>query len=107
MALIISAYSRELHGDELRRGSLPPGLGIDVAIIQRRQTFCARIQSPFQNCSDDQRAADLLAGQQLEVRQFLARADVQAAPVVARELGRPLARPADDDDEALRRAIRG
>ena len=36
-------------GHELGGGSLPPGRGTLWAIIQRRQMFCARRRSPFQN----------------------------------------------------------
>ena len=57
----------------------PPGRGRLWAIIQRRQTFCARIQSAFPELEHRQRRADLFAGVQLEARQLLAAANPQAA----------------------------
>ena len=56
----------------------------------------------FVELHDDQRRADFFAGQQLEVRQFLARRDAQSIAGVAGEFRRPLARPADGDDHAAR-----
>ncbi len=49
-ALIISSYWRELEASSCGGGSRPPGMGIAWAIIQRRQTFWATTQLPFQNC---------------------------------------------------------
>ena len=69
--------------------------------------FCARSQSPLPELQHDQRRADFLAGLQLQVSQLLAGAYAQPVAGVARELGRPLARPADDDDDALPPATPG
>src|ERR1017187_385529 len=87
-------------------GSLPPGRGRLCATIQRRQTFCAAIQSPAENS----RATSGVRSsspprQQTEVSQLLPGTHAQPGPVIAIELRRPLPRPAQGDDGALAAAV--
>ena len=83
LALAFLGWSRmpgkkpPLHELSIGGGSLPPGRGRLCAIIQRRQTFCARIQSPFQNCSTISGVRTSSPGLELEVGQLLAGADAQ------------------------------
>jgi len=49
LAWIISPNWCELHAAIWTGGSLPPGRGRLWASIQRRQMFCDRTRSPFQN----------------------------------------------------------
>ena len=102
LAPIISSYARELDATNCGGGSLPPGRGMLWAIIQRRHRFCERIQSPLPEQQGHQRRANFLARQQLEMRQFLPGRHMDAAVVVAREFGGPLAGPADGQNHALR-----
>ena len=83
-------------------GNFPPGRGMLWAIIQRRQMFCERIQSPpFQNCSTESGVRTSSSGSSLKcVNSWPARMSKPAIRV-ADEIGGPLARPADDDDQPL------
>jgi len=88
-------------GHELGRREPAAGLGHAVGHHPAAPEVLRPDPVAVPELKHDERAADLLAGQELQSRDLLARANVKSALLVAQELGRPLARPAHDDDHAL------
>ena len=85
--------------EQLRLGQPAVGLGHRVRHHPAPPDVLGDDPVAFPELQHDQRAADLLARQQLEVGQFLAGRQVQALRGVADEFGRPLPGPADGDDD--------
>ena len=107
LALIISSYWRELEADQLRRRQLAAGLRHVVGDHPAPPDVLRANPVALPELQHDQRRADLLAGQQLEMRQFLAGAQVQAARRVARRTRPPTGPASRRRRSALRRAIPG
>ena len=77
-----------------------PGRGRLWATIHRRQTFCARIQSPScQNCSTTSGVRTSSPGCSLKCVSSWPATTRRRSRCVAREVRRPLARPAHRDDQ--------
>ena len=97
---LASDWCRPMQADVNGAGSLPPGRGMLCATIHRRQMFCERMRSPFQNCSTTSGVRTSSPGSSLKWVSSWPAEILQARGLVAREPGGPLARPADHGDHA-------